>query len=94
MDNASTSPVKLEQFQLGWPVVNNGALERIRLGSEVIWEGTYEPGMAFEFIEGSSMEWPAGGSAFLEATFHWGARAEGYALEVDFDAGCTLSGSW
>jgi serine/threonine protein kinase len=94
VDNASTSPVKLEEFQLGWPVVKNGALERIRLGSEVIWEGTYEPGMAFEFIEGSSMEWPAGGSAFLEATFHWGARAEGYALEVDLDAGCTLSGSW
>jgi serine/threonine protein kinase len=94
VDNASGSPVKLEEFQLGWPVVNNGALERIRLGSEVIWEGAYEPGMDFEFIEGSSMEWAAGGSAFLEATFHWGAAVEGYALDVGLDVGCTLGGSW
>jgi hypothetical protein len=89
LSNGSSTTVTIQRIVLDWPA-DNGALDRIRLGSSTIWNGSIDspPADVGSFIGNRSL---GSGSRVLKFEFTAGAGAGGYHLELQLSPGCQIS---
>jgi len=91
LSNDGTSSVVIEGIALDWPA-GNGELDRIRFGSSTIWNGSDAAppsDISSGFTGNHSL---GGGSKALKFEFTEDAGPGGYALQLQLDPGCQLSG--
>jgi serine/threonine protein kinase len=101
IDNQSGQSVSLVGVQeLRWDAVAKGTLEYIHLGEETLWQGEIglddlQGGGVLEMSLDANKTIPADQVVIFTLYFHWGDTATvDYVLALEFDAGCTLKGSW
>jgi hypothetical protein len=97
IDNGSQQAIQITDLQLDrWPLGTNGQLLGVLLNDEVLWEGSSSSGAgSAQLGEGSDTGLLQPGQfKILAMEFQYAPNETGYDLQVGFDAGCTLSGSW
>jgi tRNA A-37 threonylcarbamoyl transferase component Bud32 len=87
--NGSSTTVTIQRIVLDWPA-DNGALDRIRLGSSTIWNGSIDspPADIDNLIGNRSL---GSGSKVLKFEFTAQAGSGGYGLELLLSPGCQIS---
>jgi serine/threonine-protein kinase len=94
VDNGTGQSLALEDVAiLAWPL-GNGNLMEIRWGETVLLEGPLIPGNEIEISGGSEFALPEGQFDFFVLVSDFEPVQSGYALELGFSEGCTLSGEW
>lgn len=93
IDNGTARDLSLENLQDFSAPPSNQAVEAVRLGDELVFEGPAVEGM-FTWIEGSERTIAAGEVERMTFTFAWQAAATDYAMELLLSGGCSLAGAW
>ena len=92
LDNLSGESLYLQDLEeLRWPTAN-GELQRILLGDTIIWGREEQSEGAW--LENTTRSLPPQTSLTLTLEFTWEAGQTGYAMDIIFDTGCQLGGSW
>jgi hypothetical protein len=91
--NAGIGPATIRKLDLYWPVLDsNGALEKVQLGDDVIWEGSdLESPTTVDLSSSRAVPpIPGGTSADLTLTFAGEAQPQHYVVQIEFVEGCYL----
>jgi len=92
LDNLSGESLSLQDLEeLRWPTAN-GDLQRILLGDTIIWGREEQSEGAW--LENTPRSLPPQTSLTLTLEFTWEAGQTGYAMNIIFNTGCRLGGSW